>query len=86
MHDPSIPLAFSRCLRVGHDWSDLAAAAAEDGILHSEVTKSLLLLNLSKEEITLLLEDLNLSPTIRSEALSIEQFTILSDELEKRLK
>ena len=42
--------------------------------------------NLSKEEITLLLEDLNLSPTIRSEALSIEQFTILSDELEKRLK
>ena len=42
--------------------------------------------NLSKEEITLILEELNLSPTIRSEALSIEQFTILSDVLEKRLK
>jgi 16S rRNA (adenine1518-N6/adenine1519-N6)-dimethyltransferase len=42
--------------------------------------------NLSKEEITLILEELNLSPTIRSEALSIEQFTILSDILEKRLK
>ena len=42
--------------------------------------------NLSKEEITTLLEELNLSSTIRSEALSIEQFTILSDELEKRLK
>ena len=42
--------------------------------------------NLSKEEITLILEELNLSPTIRSEALSIEQFTILSDMLEKRLK
>ena len=42
--------------------------------------------NLSKEEITSILEELNLSPTIRSEALSIEQFTILSDVLEKRLK
>ena len=37
-------------------------------------------------ETTTLLEELNLSSTIRSEALSIEQFTILSDELEKRLK
>ena len=42
--------------------------------------------NVSKEDITSILEELNLSPTIRSEALSIEQFTVLSDILEKRLK
>ena len=42
--------------------------------------------NISKEDITSILEELNLSPTIRSEALSIEQFTVLSDILEKRLK
>ena len=39
--------------------------------------------NLSKEEITKVLEDLGLDPMVRSEALSIEQFTILSDTLEK---
>ena len=42
--------------------------------------------NISKEDITSILEELNLSPTIRSEALSIEQFTVLSDILEKKLK
>ena len=39
--------------------------------------------NLSKEEITKVLEDLGLDPMVRSEVLSIEQFTILSDILEK---
>lgn len=42
--------------------------------------------NLSKEEIASILEELNISNTIRSEALSIEQFIELSDILEKRLK
>ena len=42
--------------------------------------------NISKEEAVKILEEMNLSSTIRSEALSIEQFTILSDVLEKRLK
>ena len=42
--------------------------------------------NISKDEAALILQELNLSSTIRSEALSIEQFTILSDILEKRLK
>ncbi len=41
---------------------------------------------ISKDEITTILEELNISITIRSEALSIEQFTVLSDMLEKRLK
>ena len=41
--------------------------------------------NLSKEEITNLLIGLNFDPNVRSEALSIEQFVILSDELEKKL-
>ena len=41
--------------------------------------------NLSKEEIINLLLSLNLDPNVRSEALSIEQFVILSDELEKNL-
>ena len=41
--------------------------------------------NLSKEEITNLLISLNFDPNVRSEALSIEQFVILSDELEKKL-
>ena len=42
--------------------------------------------NISKEEAVKILEEMNLSSTIRSEALSIEQFTLLSDILEKRLK
>ena len=42
--------------------------------------------NLGKDEIISLLEELNLSTTVRSEELSIEQFIILSDVLEKRLK
>lgn len=42
--------------------------------------------NISKEEIISLLDELNINSTIRSEALSIEQFTVLSDVLEKRLK
>ena len=42
--------------------------------------------NISKEEAVRILEEMNLSSTIRSEALSIEQFTLLSDILEKRLK
>lgn len=42
--------------------------------------------NISKEEAIKILEEMNLSSTIRSEALSIEQFTLLSDILEKRLK
>ncbi len=42
--------------------------------------------NLSKEEIITILESLNLSNTVRSEELSIEQFISLSDILEKRLK
>ena len=42
--------------------------------------------NISKEDATSLIEELGLSSTVRSEALSIEQFTVLSDELEKRLK
>ena len=42
--------------------------------------------NISKEEAVKILEEMNLSSTIRSEALSIQQFTLLSDILEKRLK
>jgi 16S rRNA (adenine1518-N6/adenine1519-N6)-dimethyltransferase len=42
--------------------------------------------NISKEEAVKILEEMNLSSTIRSEVLSIEQFTLLSDILEKRLK
>ena len=42
--------------------------------------------NINKEEAVKILEEMNLSSTIRSEALSIEQFTLLSDILEKRLK
>ena len=42
--------------------------------------------NISKEEAVKILEEMNLSSTIRSETLSIEQFTLLSDILEKRLK
>ena len=42
--------------------------------------------NISKEEAVKILEEMNLNSTIRSEALSIEQFTLLSDILEKRLK
>ena len=41
--------------------------------------------NLSKEEIITSLENLNFDPNVRSEALSIEQFVLLSDELEKKL-
>ena len=41
--------------------------------------------NLSKEEIVELLTGLNFDPNVRSEALSIEQFVLLSDELEKKL-
>ena len=42
--------------------------------------------SLNKEEIITILEGLNLSNTVRSEELSIEQFIALSDILEKRLK
>ena len=42
--------------------------------------------NISKDEIISILESLNLSNTVRSEELSIEQFIILSDVLEKKLK
>ena len=42
--------------------------------------------NISKDDVVKILEEMNLSSTIRSEALSIEQFTLLSDILEKRLK
>lgn len=42
--------------------------------------------NINKEEAVKILDEMNLSSTIRSEALSIEQFTLLSDILEKRLK
>ena len=41
--------------------------------------------NISKEEIIILLESLNIDANIRSEALSIEQFITISDELEKKL-
>lgn len=41
--------------------------------------------NLSKDEIVELLTSLNFDPNVRSEALSIEQFVLLSDELEKKL-
>jgi 16S rRNA (adenine1518-N6/adenine1519-N6)-dimethyltransferase len=41
--------------------------------------------NLTKEEIVELLTSLNFDPNVRSEALSIEQFVLLSDELEKKL-
>ena len=42
--------------------------------------------SLNKDEIISLLEELNFSTTVRSEELSIEQFILLSDTLEKRLK
>jgi 16S rRNA (adenine1518-N6/adenine1519-N6)-dimethyltransferase len=41
--------------------------------------------NISKDEIMFLLESLNIDINIRSEALSIEQFITLSDELEKKI-
>ena len=41
--------------------------------------------NISKEEIVSILCELNIDQNIRSEALSIEQFIILSDVLEKKL-
>ena len=41
--------------------------------------------NLSKDDIINLLLSLGFDPNVRSEALSIEQFVLLSDELEKKL-
>ena len=42
--------------------------------------------HLPKEELATILEDLNISSTIRSEALSIEQFITLADILETKIK
>jgi 16S rRNA (adenine1518-N6/adenine1519-N6)-dimethyltransferase len=42
--------------------------------------------HLPKEELAMILSDLNISETIRSEALSIEQFIALADVIETKIR